>query len=64
MDNTLLSSINIRFGDYAFNLLAIESGEPVNLEKAICIVFWLNIHAAFLFILSKPQLYFCVIEGF
>ena len=39
MDNSLLSSVHIRFGDHTFNLWAVESGEPVNLEKAIHIVF-------------------------
>ena len=39
MDNSLLSSIHVKFGDLAFNLLAVESGEPDSVEKAMCIVF-------------------------
>ena len=29
-------SVHVRFGDLVFNLLAVESGEHVNLEKAMC----------------------------
>ena len=47
MDNYPLSSINVRFGDLAFNLLAGESGEPLNLEKAVHFAFWPDICAAF-----------------
>ena len=47
MDNSLLSTIHIRSGDQAFNLLANESGEPITLENAIHKVSWPDICAAF-----------------
>ena len=47
MVNSLLSLIHIRFGDLAFNLLAVESGECANLEKTMCIAFCPEICTAF-----------------
>ena len=40
MDNSLLSSVHVRFGDQAFNLFADDNGEPVILENAIHSVSW------------------------
>ena len=39
IDNSLLSSVHIKYGDCAFSLFADDSGEPVNLESIIHIVF-------------------------
>ena len=39
MDSSPLSSVHIRFGDLAFNLLAVEGEERVNLEKAMYSVY-------------------------
>ena len=47
MDNSLLSSVYIRFGDWAFNLLADENGKPFIFENAIYSVSWPDICAVF-----------------
>ena len=39
MDNCFLSSVHARFGDLEFNLFVVESGDSVNLEKAMHIAF-------------------------
>ena len=39
--------MHIRFGDPVFNLLAVKSGEPINLEKPMHIAFWPDICVAF-----------------
>ena len=36
---SILSSVHIRFGDHTFNVLAVDSGDLVTLEKAVHIVF-------------------------
>ena len=40
MDSFFLRSAHIKFGDLVFNLLVVSYGEPVSLEKAMCIAFW------------------------
>ena len=37
----------ICYSNHAFNVLAAECGEPVNLEKVICLVFWPDICTSF-----------------
>ena len=42
-----MSSVHVKFGDHAFNLLADDSGEPVNLESVIHTAIRPDICAAF-----------------
>ena len=53
MDNSFVSSVHVRFGDLVFNLLAVKSQEPVNLEKAMYTAFCPDICAVFQWIPSK-----------
>ena len=60
MDNSLLSSIHVRFGDRAYNPFTDESGEPAILENAICSVSSPDICTAFS---VAFEFTFCAIKG-
>ena len=47
MDISFISSVHVRFGNCVFNILAVKSADPVNLEKAMHIAVWLDICTAF-----------------
>ena len=47
MGSSFLGSAYVKFGDVVFNLLTINNGDPVSLEKAIHMVFSPDICATF-----------------
>ena len=39
MDSSFLRFAHVMIGDLVFNLLVVNSGDPISLEKAMCIAF-------------------------
>ena len=39
MDSSFLRSAHVRFGNLVFNMLAVDNGDPIGLEKAMHITF-------------------------
>ena len=64
MDNSILSFIHVKFGDWAFNLCADDSGEPVNWKMLYIMCPGQIFVLPFLLTLSKLQIYFLCHQRF